>query len=202
MFLTANDIKNNSPILQNNPSKRKDRSFADLKEFLKKSKIVNIVLSIRQRFQESKRNNQFGYPIDYHVYDPKYSNDYQEAWETTQKILLESKNITEASGAKYILTTLSNNEQVNQKVRDEIFKNYPKAANANLDFGKPDRLINDFCVKEDFICWQMLPFFLDFKENNPDTPTHNFYEGHWNQTGTNLAANFLKKQIEDYLTIK
>lgn len=217
IFLTANDIKNNSPVLQNDQylpyfdfdennnlklipqKKRSDRPQAKVKEFLKNFRLVELLLALRQKLQENATNKQNGYPIDYHIYDQNYSVEYQKAWEVTKKLILETKKEVENSDAKYIFVTLANNEQVHQKVKDEIFRNYPPAKTAQLDFEKPDRILKSFCEQENLNCYQMLPYFLDFLSHNPGVTTHNFYEGHWNQTGTNLAAEFLTKNITELL---
>lgn len=221
MFLTANDVKNNSPILQNDPYlpyfeidegnnlkeipqiKRSDRTLSSLKEMLKKFEITKIILSLRQKYLEQRAISlSGGYPIDYHIYDSSYSNEYQKARDITKRLILETKKITEESGAKYILVTLANNEQVNAKVQEKIFNKYPKMKNNNLDFEKPDKLIKEFSESKKITYWQMLPYFQNYIINNPTTITHYFYDGHWNETGTNLAAQFLTENLEKLLLKK
>lgn len=221
LFLTANDVKNNSPILQNDPYlpyfeidegnnlkkipqiKRSDRTLSSLKEMLKKFEITKIILSLRQKYLEQRAISlSGGYPVDYHIYDSNYSNEYQKAWDITKRLILETKKITEGSQAKYILVTLANNEQVNSKVREEIFKKYPNLKNTNPDFEKPDGIIKEFSENEKITYWPMLSYFQDYVKNNPNSTTHYFYDGHWNETGTNLAADFLFNNLKNYLTIK
>lgn len=221
MFLTANDVKNNSPLLQNDPylpyfildqgnnlveippAKRNQKILSRLKGALKQLRVVELALSARQKILEAKASRAMGgYPVDYHIYDQSYDINYTNAWNITKKLILEAKKATENSEARYILVTLANNEQVNQKVREKIFKTYPEAKKANLDFEKPDKIIKGFCDQEKITYWQMLPYFLDSENKNPDTLTHFFYDGHWNERGTNLAADFLFKNLENYLIIK
>ncbi len=221
MFLTANDVKNNSPVLQNDPYlpyfeidednnlkeipqiKRSDRKLSSLKEILKKFEITKIILSLRQKYLEKNASTlAWGYPIDYHIYDSSYSSEYQKAWEITKRLILETKKITEESQAKYILVTLANNEQVDFKVQEEIFNKYPNMKNANPDFEKPDKIIKEFSENENITYWQMLPYFQNYIINNLNSTTHYFYDGHWNETGTNLAAEFLFENLKNYLTIK
>ena len=217
MFLTANDVKNSSPALQNDPYlpyfeidtnnnlkeiphfKRSDRKLSSLKETLKKFEITKIILSLRQKYLEKNASTLAGgYPIDYHIYDSSYSSEYQKAWEITKKLILETKKITEESGAKYIFVTLANNEQVSSRVQEEIFKKYPKMKNASPDFEKPDKILKNYCQEQNIDCFFMLPYFRDYIKNNPNEATHFFYDGHWNQTGTNLAALFLYQIITQH----
>lgn len=221
MFLTANDVKNNSPILQNDPYlpyfeidvnnnlkeipqiKRSDRKLSSLKETLKKLSITKVILSLRQKYLEQKAISlSGGYPIDYHIYDSNYSGDYQKAWDITKRLIIETKKLTEESGAKYLFVTLANNEQVNSKVQEEIFNKYPNIKNENPDFEKPDKILQDYCKEQSIDCLFMLPYFKDYVKNNPNTVTHFFYDGHWNQTGTNLAAQFLTENLEKLLLKK
>ena len=221
IFLTANDVKNNSSVLQNDPylpyfeidesgnlkeiphAKRSERKLSFFKDILKKFKITNLTLSLRQKYLEKKATTlSGGYPIDYHIYDSNYSNEYQKAWEITKRLILETKKITEESGAKYIFVTLANNEQVNAKVQEEIFKKYPNMKSVNFDFEKPDKILKHYCEEQNIDCFFMLPYFKSFAIRYPLSPTHYPYDGHWTETGTNLATEFLYQNLKNYLTIK
>jgi hypothetical protein len=221
MFLTANDVKNNSPVLQNDPYlpyfeinengdlrkipqiKRSDRKLSSLKEILKKLRLTKAILSLRQKYLERKAINlSGGYPVDYHIYDSNYSTDYQKAWEITKKLIAETKKLTEESNAKYIFVTLANNEQVSSKVQEEIFYKYPNLKKSNPDFERPDTILKYFSEEGNITYWQMLPYYQNYAKNNPNTPMHFFFDGHWNETGTNLAADFLFENLKNYLTIK
>jgi len=213
MFLTANDIKNNSPRLNNNPivpylkidvegkieviPPERDSSSPRirLKETLKKSRFVELLLSIRQRFLEKIEHEKYDYPLDYHVYDINYSKDYEEAWSLTKNIILKTKELSEQKGANYILVTLTNNEQVNKEVWQKTLETYPKMKGANLDLEKPDKILKEFCEKKEINCRHMLPFFKEHLKNNPGEITHYPLDGHWNETGTNLAADFILRNL-------
>lgn len=221
LFLTANDVKNNSPVLQNDPYlpyfeidesgnlkeiphlKRSNRKLSSLKEMFKKFKLTRIILSLRQKYLEKKAVAlSGGYPVDYHIYDSSYSTEYQKAWEITKRLILETKKITEEAKSKYILVTLSNNEQVNTKVQEEIFKKYPNMKKSKPDFEKPDKLVKVFSEEEKITYWQMLPYFKSFTNHYPLSATHYPYDGHWDQIGTDLATEFLYENLKNYLTIK
>lgn len=193
MFLTANDIKDNSVILH--PNLYQVKTENRLKNIFKQFRIIKMLLSFRQKYQENKVNSSAGYPVDYHVYSQTYSQEYDDAWNKTKNLILESKRMVEETGSKYLLVTLANNEQVNKKVLDEIYIKYPKARDANLDLEKPDKLIYEFASKENINLFQMLPSYLNFAKNNPDKLTHYFYDGHWTKDGTDLAYKLLLNQI-------
>lgn len=210
LFYTGNDIKNNSFVLQNDPYlpyfkldnnnnlvkipqvKKSERTLARVKEFLKKSKIIELTLSARQKTLEQKANVQFGYPLDYHVYNQDYSQDYQKAWQVTYKLLLESKRQVENVNSKYLLITFPGSEVVEKKKIESLYQTYPLMQAANLDLEKPNKLLSGFCQKEKIDCR-----FLVLPEG-----TYFWKDGHWNQKGTDFVAEFIVNNLQDYLTIK
>lgn len=211
MFLTANDIKNNSPVLQNDPYlpyfeidengnlkeiqhiKRSQRKLAAAKEFLKKFRITELLLSVRQKLREKKDNVKFGgYPIDYHVYDQTYSGQYQQAWDVTYKLISETKKEVEEAGAKYLFIAFPGSEAVEKKKLESLYQTYPAMKTVDFDLEKPNKLLSAFCQKEN----------IDYLFLRPPEETYNWLEGHWNQAGTDLAAEFLFENLKNYLTIK
>lgn len=214
MFLTGNDVKNNSPVLQNDPYlpyfaldesgelikiphiKRLQRTLAKIKELLKNLRITELMLVARQKILEERNNRQFGYPLDYHIYDQNYSKKYEEAWKVTEKLILETKKISEQTGASYIMVTLANNEQVNKQIWRGLTLIHPMLLKENLDLEKPDKIMGEFCQKEKINCLHILPYFKEFITQNPQFLTHNFFDGHWNQIGTDLAVKFLTNNLK------
>lgn len=220
LFLTANDIRNNSKELNNNPNvpyleidssgnlvevtpeRNFDSSGAKIKESLKKSRVLEFLLYMRQTLLERKSHKEWGYPLDYHVYDEDYSSSYQGAWDLTKRILLETKRLVEDSGGKYVLIVFANNEQVNKRVWEEIAATYPKITAAKTDPEKPDRLLDEFCNEEKLECYFMLPYFKEYLTQNPDKTTHFRYDGHLNEAGTDLATQFLREKLKNYFSTK
>lgn len=209
MLLTANDLKNDSPFLQKDSyrpyfilnkenqltllphAQYSQRIGSTIKNWFKDLRIIELILQVRQTYQEYKTNHLADYPIEYHVYDVNYTKEYSDSLKVTERLILEEKKIVEENGGKYILITLANNEQVNKSVWDGLKKEYPNLAKVNIDLQKPDKILKQFCDDQKVDCLQLLPFFLDFAKNNPTTPTHYRLDGHWNQIGTDIVAQFL-----------
>ena len=208
LFLSANDIKNNSEALQKDPfrpyfkldegkltfipAQKKEESF--IKKTFKKLRIVELLLTIRQTYLESKVDPNLDYPVDYYVYNKIYTKDYMQAWEITRALILETKSLAKEKNSKYLLVTATNNEQVNPDVWSELQKKYPKLS-TQTDLEKPDRLLKEFCKNERLMCVFMLPAFKNYAKTHPDEKTHYKFDGHWNNTGTNLAAQILSEYI-------
>ncbi|WP_337904911.1 hypothetical protein, partial [Mesomycoplasma ovipneumoniae] len=163
-----------------------ERHNSGFKNFVKNLRLVDIFLQLRQKYFEYKNNKALDYPIDYHVYDKKYSKDYEDAWQETKKIIIMTKQLTEQNGGKYILITLANNEQVNRNVWNGLIKTYPGLKKADLDLNEPDRNMIEFCGDNNIECYEMLSTFKEFIEKNPSVQTHYFNDGHFNQIGTNV----------------
>ena len=209
LLFTGNDIKNNSPRLNHNPyipyyivnsagglqqlsPKPKVERPTD---FIKNLRLVELLLAFRQKIQETLTFEN--YPLDYHVYDKTYTEDFENAWKLTERIILETKKVSEKNGSKYLLVSLANNEQVNQKLWSQVLKRYRDIYPEKLDLEKPDKLLRNFCQSNQLNCSFMLPYFQTFKNTNSGVLTHYRLDGHWTPTGTNLTAQFLVKEIRD-----
>ncbi len=217
MFLTANDIKNNSPTLMQDPyrpyfvldskgnlkllphQQYSKRPNAGIKDVLKKSYLIELLLSLRQSNQEKNKNASLDYPVDYHVYDKKFNNEYLASWKVTQKLILETRNLVEKNSGEYILVTLANNEQVSSGIWEELKRTSPKMLEVNLDLRKPDKLISEFCEKEKISCLRLLSTFEKFARKNPDIPTHYRIDGHWTQAGTDIAASSIYNYLKGFV---
>tara|TARA_Y100000310_G_C20625628_1_gene785724 strand:+ start:1002 stop:1553 length:552 start_codon:yes stop_codon:yes gene_type:complete len=150
----------------------------------------------------TKYSSPDDYPVDYHVYDQKYTPEYQEALEVTYALITETRMITEEAGAKYTLVVLANSEQSNPLMWQDLQKIYPTLKKAEIDLEKPDKLLERFCGEEKITCLFMLHFFQEYTKNHPTEITHFLYDNHWNKTGTGLAAQFLTKYLEELLLDK
>ncbi|QQG43460.1 MAG: SGNH/GDSL hydrolase family protein [Candidatus Daviesbacteria bacterium] len=219
-FFSGNDVKNNSLILQGDPHRpyfKLENNQVVLQSFTTKnslfpqnmliffkdhSKLLTLILNFKGQIINRFSTDLNDYPIDYHVYDQNPSADYQAAWELTLRLLLLEKQTAETAGAKFLLVTLANNEQVNKNVWPEIQNTYPKLKTASLDLKKPDEILAEFCQINNLDCLFTLSFFQDFVKQNPATPTHFQKDGHWSQTGTNLVANFLTEKLAPMLEFK
>ncbi len=213
MFYEANDVKNNSSSMQNDPflpyfkidafdnlvelphSQRSLRKLAALKEFLTNFRVIKLILKVRQNMMENREKLKSGYPIDYHIYDKDYSEEYTKSWEVTKRLILRTKMEVENSGSRYIFIAIPGSEQIRKNVQETIIKSYPKFSLDNIDFEKPDQILKAFCEKEKIECYFMLSSFKEYMNSKPQSQLYYFYDGHWNETGTNLAALFLYQII-------
>mgnify|MGYP001605070322 CR=1 FL=1 len=220
MFFEGNDIKNNSPVLQNDPFlpyfvleneeslveipslTRKNRFLTRLKEFLLNFQIGEFLLSVRKSWIEEDQVNSSGYPEEYHVYNNNYSQDYQKSWDVTKKLVLKTKELVQESGAQYVLVAIPANEQVYNSVQEKLIEIYPRFPLSKTDFAKPENILYQFCHNFNLDCLLTLDIFKNFANSNPSTPLYFLNDGHWTQEGVNLFAKTLYEKLENYLITK
>lgn len=219
MFCTQNDIVGNSKTLDYSPfrpyfkmensnlefiPREIGRDELDQKTkpvfvfFRERSLLWNFISDILSLIREKKLKMNFiksnlGYPQDYQVYKQEYNHEWREAWELTKNILLETKNATEAAGAKYLLVSLVNIEQVKGDYWNQIRETYPKIKSENFEFEKPEKLLKDFTAKNNIPYLALLPVFKEFLSKYPHLPLFYWRDAHWNENGYQLAGKSIAK---------
>jgi len=121
------------------------------------------------------------------VYLPNASKSWQDAFETTKKVILKFRDAVEDSGARFAVVTLSNAEQVHPDVQRKVREKYPSL---NFDFGQPDQILDQFARDHGVILHRLMPAFLAYhlKTGKYLHGFGGFPTGHWNETGHRLAA--------------
>jgi len=216
MFYTGNDVRNNHKEMNKNPlipyfslnengklvpikaEMKSTRPLYSIRETFKKIKVVERILQLRHSYLNSKSVQPGDYHSDLHVYDNVYSEDYEEAWDITKKLLLESKRAANDIGAEYKLVTIAANEQVDDWAWNQYKSIYPAFEEANIDRERPNKVIDIFCIQNELDCYHTLPYYRDYVSRNPGAKTHYALDGHWNSVGSNLAADYLFDILEGY----
>jgi hypothetical protein len=106
-------------------------------------------------------------------------------------LILKLKAAVELSGAKFVLVTLSNAEQVHPELGEELNKQYGLA----FDYEQPNRFIEKFAREHSVTLLQLLPAFRKYHLQTGQH-LHGFgsaKNGHWNEHGHRLAAEEIYK---------
>lgn len=209
MLFTGNDIVNNSPDLHNDPyvpyfnlldDKLRYIPFqpallptSPIKQFFKDFEVYKLVIRLRQKTQEASKITSAGYPNEFHTYDKVYNQFFEDSWKVTKKLILKMSEETKAIGAEYILVTHPSAEQVDLSFRNLSSSKY-NISLEELDFDKPDRILNVFCQEQSLTCLFPADTYRQFNLHNPTRHTH-LQEGHWSGDGTDLMARFLSENI-------
>ena len=171
-------------------------------DFLKKFRSPSYLYSKIKDFQRQKVSKGYkvnGVPIDYYVYAPDYSADWQEAWNITKALILKVDEKSKEKGAQLLLVSLTDRKQVHNEYWQKALATHPEMNNMYWDLEKPEKILTDFSAENNI---NYLPLLTPFKEyvNRTNEKVHGHYDGHWNANGHKLAAELIyKKLIEDRL---
>ena len=124
------------------------------------------------------------------------NKEMQKAFDITERLILKFRDSTEKRGAKFLLVTLSNAEQVHLAVQQEINETY----SLTFDFELPDRFLEGVARRNEINFLKLLPVFQEYHRKT-GIFLHGFNSGrrgHWNEYGHRLGADkifeFLKKE--------
>jgi lysophospholipase L1-like esterase len=139
--------------------------------------------------------------LDDQVYVEPTTPAWREAWDITEHLLLAIKEEARALGAKLLVVTLSNGEQVHPDPAER--KQFADRLGVrNLDY--PDTRIAHFCDEHGIAALTLAPTMRSYAEAN-HVYLHGFENtelgrGHWNQAGHRLAADLTAKKIVELLS--
>ncbi len=142
------------------------------------------------RKQELKSDNEI-IPSFYYIYAPVYPKKWLDAWEITEKIILELKKVVELSGGKLVVVIATNPEQVHASMREYWVSKFPVIKDKPLDLGKPQRVLVDFCKSNRIAVLDLLPFFLEDVRKNHRYLHMPKEKGHWSIAGHRLASDLI-----------
>lgn len=225
-FLTGNDIRNNSMVLETSKRPfyflekgelRRDYSFRDSQAFRIKSSLPFVAflemsehvrllqLANRTRFAlqaighqrgDSSPQSEFG--LDYLVYQDPFDESWREAWEVTEAILVEMAEESARQKAAFLVVTLSNSDQVNPdtSIREGVCQSL-----GIEDLFYPDRRVAAFCESQGIEFLTLAPLLLE-EATKRNECFHGFENtklcsGHWNEGGHAVAGKFISDRIYD-----
>jgi hypothetical protein len=120
---------------------------------------------------------------------------WNDAWNVTEKLILEMRNEVNSRGAKFVVVTLSNGPQV--LPNPEWRQNFMKYFGITNLFYMDDR-IKSFSARERIPVITLAPELQEFAQRN-NVFLHGFGDnlgnGHWNATGQRVAGELIAKKI-------
>jgi hypothetical protein len=164
--------------------------------FLLKQRLWESYLKIRfadeREAEEQISLDEFS---DLNIYLPHLSRRWQEAFEVTKGVILKFRASVEERGARFVLVTLSNAEQVHPRIGEELKAKY----GLDYDYEQPDRILEQFARQEGITSLKLMPVF---REHHLKTGSylHGFSSsqvGHWNENGHRLAAQEIFQFLKD-----
>ena len=221
-FLTGNDIRNNSKILEpdkfrpffffqdgmleldnsfvNHPTYRWKTSWIwSLRRTLSRySRTLQLLNKLKILYNSNKLNRHDRIQgeeigLDNQIYTASKSLDWQDAWKITEALLLRMLTEAAAHNARFVVVTLSNSIQVHPD--PEVRRRFIEKHQVN-DLLYPDRRIEAFAQQEGIEILSLAPIFQQYAKNT-GVFLHGFEDssgfGHWNQHGHRLAGELLSR---------
>jgi hypothetical protein len=125
-------------------------------------------------------------PVDEQAYLIQYPEIWQEAWQIEEKLLKEMRDISEQTGSKFFLISLTESFRVHQDIKKKGF-----------DFDKPERLLKGMSEKYQLSYLPLVPVFRERFKKEKKISTFSC-DGHWNETGHEWAAEAIFAYLKDH----
>lgn len=222
-FLTANDIRDNSCELTkivvgkkrylpcsyiSNGTIRDETNFSDpyhvttkvdsYQDALEKMKGVISKYSVTYRALHKilKNIKKGSLPADGYVYMPAVAKDWKDAWEITEKKLVDLNNEIKTDGGKLLITTIPDYLRISKDWRQEFIKE-AGVSRVPEDFDPflPVKKLESITKKYNMIFLQLEPYFIEYRDKfDLKTPYFSYWcNGHWNPLGHFLSANIIAR---------
>ena len=123
---------------------------------------------------------------------------WEEAWEITEKLILELKKAVEADGGIFILSILTGPDEVDPTSMDRLKKKYENLP-GDLDFNYPTNRLIKFVRSKNIHTVPLLSVFVLYRNNYYLKAPFFSYRcnGHWNPLGHYLAATSLVRYLSE-----
>lgn len=136
---------------------------------------------------------------DLNIYLTQLTLRWREAFDVTGGLIQMFRDFVSRHGAKFVLVTLSNPEQVHFEVQQEVIK----LNHVSFDFEQPDKFLERLAKRNGINFLKLMPVLNDYHLKT-GRYLHGFGStrgrGHWNENGHQIAAeNIFKFLHEQYL---
>lgn len=233
-FFTANDIRDNSCILTklvvgekiylpcsyiSNGEVKDETNFVDpytvsqldssplqkIKNYLSKYFISYRV--IRTILKDSRKYIRASLPTDGYVYMPEVAKDWKDAWEITEKKLIDLNNEVKANDGKLLIVSIPEYMRISKEWKHEFAKETGlKEIPNGFDPFFPLHKLENITKKHDILFLELEPYFIRYRDKFNIKPPYFSYwcNGHWNPVGHFLAANVVAKYLleQDMLSLE
>lgn len=128
-------------------------------------------------------------PIDYFVYAEEEDPDWEQAWKTTEQLILQMRDFSESIGARFGLISASTPQGVlgREEGLEALLKAYPRMRERAWDLDEPNRRLAGFCEESGIPFLALEPVFRRLYAEER-LSLHWRYDGHWNVAGNDHAG--------------
>lgn len=165
------------------------------------SRLVGLLDAAREAYQwrnqpTARQGSTAGEPgLDDEVFRAPPNSDWDEAWNVTEKLIVQMRDEVRAKGAKFLVVTGSSSRQVSPDT--SLSAAYMKRLGVNTLF-YPDLRIKALGDREGFEVLTLAPLLLEYAIRN-QIFLHGSGEtggkGHWNETGHRVAGELIARKL-------
>lgn len=124
------------------------------------------------------------------MYSLNYSENYQKAWLNEEALLKSIRDISSGAGSKFLLVSVA----IESFLPEKLEQKQPKA---NMDFDKPEELLEEISQRNDFSYLDLAPS-LEERVQRGESPTSFPRDDHWNKTGHQWAAETIFEYLKSH----
>jgi lysophospholipase L1-like esterase len=219
LAFTHNDLANNHPLIHSNtdrpyfrlgpderlerlPFRMESRSRGPLRDFLRRNLRIytffpkRVREAVRQVRKNTAKDGPKRFQDHFELYPTAQEPLGREAWELTFALLREFRRTARAAGTEFVLLAVPYKAQVDRRYWEELVAEYPEVRKSDPDFEaqEPERLMEDFCRRENMRCLNLLPVFK--KETAKGQELFGYEDLHWSTEGNRVAAEALQAAVE------
>lgn len=221
VFFIGNDVRNNSPKLDNDARLRTEPYFGlapdgsptrlevtskgkpppagpldPVRPWLRTSLLFNVFETgvLEKLGQDDEADDIYTWSRNEEVYQARSSRDWDEAWAVTGALLGALKADVEARGARLVLVAAPSDLQVRTDDWDRLLRS-KKFQARDYDLEKPNRLLADFAAKLGLPLVDLLP---EFRRAESESAGGLFFRQnrHWTPDGHAVAARIIGAELE------
>jgi lysophospholipase L1-like esterase len=133
----------------------------------------------------------------YEIYRSQYRAPWVEAWGVTKEMLLETRSLAEANGARFAVVLVPAAWEVYPGTWERTLARVPAMRAVSLDLDKPSRLLTSFLEAHGIPYVSLLADFRARASTAP--PLYIDNDGHWTAAGHRLAADLLAGPVAELI---
>jgi hypothetical protein len=133
-----------------------------------------------------------GIPNDYNVFSTKPVEAWVDAWKVTKELILVTRGVALANGARFGLLLIPDPAQVYQVTLNRRLKGRPMPL--DWDFELPQKILRDFALSHGIHSIDLLQCFRVASGQKHDPIFFN-YEGHFTPAGHHLVGQVIYQAL-------
>jgi len=132
------------------------------------------------------------------IFDKKKRIEFEGEWRQCSGVISQMKQWCDQRNIEMVLALFPDQFQVEENLREEVYKKYNLAADS-LDLEYPNYRLSNYCKENNIHCLDLLG---PFREKGKSGGLYALRDTHWNEAGNRLAAEVIFQYLMDWKLIK